>query len=96
MTHKRFIAALTLVLAVIGSLGDGMAEDVVIDSVKIDWYRVKTITGDTTLCIWVTSKTNAEYAVEAESLTVINNVLIECANQANWPSSGGVLQEGEK
>ncbi len=30
------------------------------------------------------------YAAQAESLTVINGVLIECANQANWPHNDGV------
>lgn len=73
MTHKRIAILLILVLAVIGSLGDGSAEEVK-GTVQADSLSV--------------------YAVEAESLTVINGVLIECANQANWPSSGGVLQEG--
>lgn len=92
MTHKRFIAALILVLAVIGSLSDGYAEDTKPRSAETD--SLKDVSPDSTVGLeWYKVDSLSVYAVEAESLTVVDGILIECANQANWPSSGGVLEE---
>ena len=97
----NLIVMLILIPLTIG-ISEGIAEEISIDSTIIDstslgefieWYKVECNTPGVT--IWATSKTNAEYAVEAESLTVIDGVLIECANQANWPHNGGVQKEGE-
>lgn len=101
MTHKQFATALILVLAVISSLGDGSAQQIKM------WAEMQEtqLEADSGAVYGEELCEMLDYVANAESLKVricldsldSKPVLIECANGANWPSSGGVLQkEGEK
>ncbi len=82
---KNLITMLILVLVTISSLTIGYA------GLKPGVYDI--YTGKRTDSLTVQPDSLTVYAAEAESLTVIDGVLIECADQANWPHNDGVTKE---